>query len=659
MRSSYFGCSLCGSALIMLMALSGCESTLVEPGEDAGPTVLEDGGAPPPDDGGSPPPDGGECATDADCADDDPCTETFCEASMCWARRVSGCADCASDADCDDGFFCSIEHCVGGVCSFDWRPECECLDATQCDDGNPTTIDRCTSDWRCVHEAMTCATDAECDDADRCTSDACVDAACVSTRIPGCGTTSCPDRDGDGHGTQFCFGGDDCDDANPAVHPGATEICDDGVDNDYDGATDLVDTACAPSGGTCASAAAIVPGTRVDGAVITDGTGGTGTSACGTSSFHTLTLTETSDVEITLSLMEPPPPTPVPGCPECTPPHEWEYWFNAFLEQTCGDATTDVGGASSGCRVWSTDSFFGGDGTMTRLLRRVPAGTYTVDVQASDWRGWMPAAIRFSLDVSVTASDSAACGSAGALASGVSVTGRTGSGTDAFDSDCRGTPVVAEESLYTFTLPGRRRVRLEAVGEVDPAIGVAPGLRLGLFDACDPAATRVSCLENTGRECHERATLEATLDAGTYWVVVEATSGGDVGYALTLDVAGATAACRDAPVIAASGVFSGDTTSRTDAFRDAAVCGDGYGPDAVYRVDVATEQRVVLDLIASYPDALLTLYQGCGEARVAGGGGRTRVDLTLLPGTYHAVVGGEHATDAGSYVLNATFVASP
>ncbi|MCA9606916.1 MAG: hypothetical protein KC619_15020, partial [Myxococcales bacterium] len=67
MRSSYFGCSLCGSALIMLMALSGCESTLVEPGEDAGPTVLEDGGAPPPDDGGSPPPDGGECATDADC----------------------------------------------------------------------------------------------------------------------------------------------------------------------------------------------------------------------------------------------------------------------------------------------------------------------------------------------------------------------------------------------------------------------------------------------------------------------------------------------------------------------------------------------------------------------------------------------------------------
>ncbi len=662
MRSSIFEHPIRWGALMVLSFLAaGCETTALAP--DDGGVVLDDGGAPPPADAGPPPvvPDAGECATDADCDDGDPCTTTTCEDAMCWATRIAGCAECATDADCDDGFFCSIERCQGGLCGYEWRPECECLDATQCDDGDPSTVDRCTSDWRCLHEARSCASDAECDDADRCTTDACVDTVCASARIPGCGTSTCPDRDGDGHGSRYCFGGDDCDDGNPAVHPGAAEVCDGGVDDDCDGRIDLVDDECAPGGATCAGASPLVPGTPVEGAVITDGSIGTGPGACGASSYHTLTLTETSDVEITLTLMEPPPPTPVPGCPECTPSHEWEYWHNVFLERTCGDATTDVGGAGSGCRIYGSDTFFGGSGTLTRLLRRVPAGTYAIDVQASDWRGWMAAAIRFTLDVSVTPSDGAACASAAVLAPGVTASGRTASGTDAFDTDCRGAPVIAEEALHTFTLTSRRRVRLEAVGAPDPTSGVAPGLRLGVFEGCDPAATRAACLEHGGRECHAAATLEATLDAGTYWVVVEATSGGDAGYALTLETAAPAAACRSAAAIAASGAFMGDTTGAPDAFRDPAVCGDGYGPDVVYRVDVAAEQRVVLDLIASYPDALLTLYEGCGEARVAGGGGRTRVDLTLAPGTYFAVVGGEHATDAGPYVLNATFVppASP
>ncbi|MBW2459488.1 MAG: putative metal-binding motif-containing protein, partial [Deltaproteobacteria bacterium] len=60
--------------------------------------------------------------------------------------------------------------------------------------------------------------------------------------------TAGSDKDGDGYGTG-CASGNDCDDSDAKVNPGATEVCD-GKDNDCDGKTDEgVSNAC----GTCAS----------------------------------------------------------------------------------------------------------------------------------------------------------------------------------------------------------------------------------------------------------------------------------------------------------------------------------------------------------------------------------------------------------------------
>ncbi len=67
---------------------------------------------------------------------------------------------------------------------------------------------------------------------------------------------SCTDADNDG----FCVEDGDCDDADPAINPGASEVCDDGVDHDCDGLLDDADPACQTSscdllslGDSCAS----------------------------------------------------------------------------------------------------------------------------------------------------------------------------------------------------------------------------------------------------------------------------------------------------------------------------------------------------------------------------------------------------------------------
>jgi hypothetical protein len=163
------------------------------------------------------------------------------------ARRA-----CTTDAECADGVRCTLDRCQDGrFCeNVPQSGLCDngqvCFAALGCIVAPPATCardqdcerTRCGGRWTCQPE-LGCAFRArtDCDDRDACTTDRCDDAqGCLHTPRDG---------DNDTHGDRRC-GGDDCDDTNPRVHPGATEVCN-GLDDDCNGVIDD-DATLSPAG---------------------------------------------------------------------------------------------------------------------------------------------------------------------------------------------------------------------------------------------------------------------------------------------------------------------------------------------------------------------------------------------------------------------------
>jgi hypothetical protein len=155
---------------------------------------------------------GGDCAAASeDCfngLDDD-----------CDGQTDDADSDCPSCTDADrDGFFA----------------EDGCGTAIDCNDNdrriNPDAAEDCTDG---VDNDCDGQTDADDPDAVNC-------------------PPVCTDADNDGFFAEGGCGTDvDCDDLDPTIYPGATEVCTDGADNDCDGQIDDTDGDCAP---TCTDA---------------------------------------------------------------------------------------------------------------------------------------------------------------------------------------------------------------------------------------------------------------------------------------------------------------------------------------------------------------------------------------------------------------------
>jgi hypothetical protein len=160
------------------------------------------------------------------------------------------------DAFCDDGRFCNgVERCDPAL-------DCQAGAAPRVDDGVSCTLDACDEALDAVVHAPD---DAACEDGDPCTVDRCGSSGCEGAALAvcapddaccpvGCGAVEdndCASVCGDGVlevGSEACEADADCPRGGRCADCACVEACEDGVDNDQDGALDCVDGDCAGDG---------------------------------------------------------------------------------------------------------------------------------------------------------------------------------------------------------------------------------------------------------------------------------------------------------------------------------------------------------------------------------------------------------------------------
>jgi hypothetical protein len=429
-------------------------------------------------------------------------------------------ATCRTNAECDDRVFCNgEERCISGRCS---------QGLAACDDEHSCTRDSCDeAAQQCAHtpdHAMcgdmnacngveVCDPSApgsaiatgctpvrrdnvvDCDDRNNCTVDTC-------DAVFGC-VHAARDLDGDGHVDRTCTldgapggaPGDDCNDTDPDVYPGALEVCDDGRDNNCDGRTDFADTTtCRPTNDACTDA------------TLLPGAGAYWGSTAGLADDYAL------------------------GCnPGALPDAVFEFTLATPQDvtvSTTAPGTTSAVALASSCAPYIETRCGRGNFSATPQVRvhSLPAGTHRIIVETGTAG---PFRLTLRLDPPTSPPPDDVCPSPPAtspaveLGDGLPHTTRLADLEDDYLLGCNSSAAGARDGVLRLTLAATSDVDFTITsavsGSVFASLRNAPCAATAGERLCRSAAA------TTGLALRPRA-----LPAGTYWLLVEHSTNADV-----------------------------------------------------------------------------------------------------------------------------------
>ncbi|MBN1774036.1 MAG: putative metal-binding motif-containing protein [Deltaproteobacteria bacterium] len=520
---------------------------------------------------------------------------------------------CDDETRCDDGLECTVDSCDEALDRCSHTP-----DHSVCQDGLV-----CNGEEQC-QPGVGCATGTrpDCRDDSACTLDSCVEERGGCVHDP-------RDLDGDTYITDARFGdeecgGDDCNDADASVHPGAVEICDDIRDNDCDTFADFADSTCRPANDSCAGALLLTEGVSVNAS--TRGTVWDYSLSCSWESsadvVFRIDLTGTRDVIVTVTSTS-------GGAPYVD------------FETTCGD-----GASSLRCTSGSA---------VTLRRNSLAAGSYWVVVQGTS--------LDFSIQYTTAGptpipANDVCSGATDIPAAGGSVPGSLLDTSNHYSPTCsRG--ATYPDVFYRLVLAEPKKVTLD----LDLRLGDWDDYSyLALTSTCGDPATELACATGDYWSGTQPQIVRNFLDAGTYYVVVDSNVESDFTLSVRFEppiLPPANDRCSGAIDITGGGWFVGAVA---DTYRDyPPSCSLDPFADVVYSFTTTEPRDVTLRVTplgadARYVVALRTdCPDGATELGCRAGNPAELIRRSLPAGTYYVIVSGDAAAAGNRFLLEATF----
>lgn len=237
------------------------------------------------------------------------------------------------------------------------------------------------------------------------------------------------------------------------------------------------------------------------------------------------------------------------------------------------------------------------------------------------------------------------------LTLGQPVEGNTSGGTSALSGSCVRNS-SAPERVYSFELAHRAQVSFTMESQFDGA--------LYLYSSCGESRSEITCNDDAPDTSHSR--VQATLDAGRYFLVVDGYGSASGAYRLTGEVTqleSLARVCAAASALTPGRQVTASTHGQPNYFQ--ASCASGAAsPDQVYSLELQSRSRVRVSMESGGFDGALHMRSDCvnpsSELACNDDHSDTHhsmVSAMLDPGRYFVFADGFGSNNQGDFILRA------